>query len=137
MRAVLAREGVLVPLAGGGQIQAVVALALTATVAGSGQAAVAAESGWSANPGSPGKPRGLDLLHDVEMEVTAELGRARMTVKKLLELLPGHIVELDRAAGGPADLLVNGRMIARGEVVVIDENFGIRITEIIPQSDRP
>jgi flagellar motor switch protein FliN/FliY len=129
---VLAGGGVLVPLAGSGRIQAVVALAVSVSVAGSGSA-----SGLGSNPGSTGKARGLDLLHDVEMEVTAELGRARMTVKKLLELLPGNIVELDRAAGGPADLLVNGRMIARGEVVVIDENFGIRITEIIPQSDRP
>lgn len=81
---------------------------------------------------------GLELLHGVEMEVTAELGQTRMTVRELLSLAPGSVVELDRLAGSPADLLVNGRMIGRGEVVVIDENFGIRITEIItPSSDRP
>ena len=81
---------------------------------------------------------GLDLLHGVEMEVTAELGQTRMTVRDLLSLTPGSVVELDRLAGSPADLLVNGRMIGRGEVVVIDENFGIRVTEIItPDSDRP
>jgi flagellar motor switch protein FliN/FliY len=74
---------------------------------------------------------GLDMLHDVEMEVSAELGRTRMSVRELLSLTPGAIVELDRAAGSPADLLVNGRLIARGEVVVVDENFGIRITEIV------
>jgi flagellar motor switch protein FliN/FliY len=74
---------------------------------------------------------GLELLHDVEMEVTAELGRTRMSVRDLLSLAPGAVIELDRLAGGPADLLVNGRLIARGEVVVIDENFGIRITEIV------
>ena len=79
---------------------------------------------------------GLDLLHDVEMEVTAELGRTRMSVRELLSLTPGAVVELDRAAGSPADLLVNGRLIARGEVVVIDENFGIRITEIVSPSDQ-
>ena len=80
---------------------------------------------------------GLDMLHDVEMEVSAELGRTRMSVRELLSLNPGAIVELDRAAGSPADLLVNGRLIARGEVVVIDENFGIRITEIVaPGSER-
>jgi flagellar motor switch protein FliN/FliY len=80
---------------------------------------------------------GLDMLHDVEMEVSAELGRTRMSVRELLSLIPGAIIELDRAAGSPADLLVNGRLIARGEVVVIDENFGIRITEIIsPGSER-
>ena len=55
-----------------------------------------------------------------------------MSVRELLSLVPGAVIELDRAAGGPADLLVNGRLIARGEVVVIDENFGIRITEIVP-----
>jgi flagellar motor switch protein FliN/FliY len=80
---------------------------------------------------------GLDLLHGVEMEVTAELGQTRMTVRDLLSLAPGSVVELDRLAGSPADLLVNGRMIGRGEVVVIDENFGIRVTEIIsPDADR-
>jgi flagellar motor switch protein FliN/FliY len=79
---------------------------------------------------------GLDLLHGVEMEVTAELGRTRMTIRELLSLSPGAVVELDRAVGSPADLLVNGRLIARGEVVVIDEEFGIRITEIVaPASD--
>jgi flagellar motor switch protein FliN/FliY len=65
------------------------------------------------------------------MEVTVELGRTRMTVRELLALAPGAVVELDRAAGSPADLLVNGRLIARGEVVVVDEDFAVRITEII------
>jgi flagellar motor switch protein FliN/FliY len=62
--------------------------------------------------------------------VTVEIGRTRMTVRELLDLAPGAVLELDRAAGSPADLLVNGRLIARGEVVVIDEDFGLRITEI-------
>jgi flagellar motor switch protein FliN/FliY len=73
----------------------------------------------------------FDLLHDVEMDVTAELGRTRMTVRGLLELEPGSIVELDKMAGSPVDLLVNGRLIARGEVVVIDEEFALRVTEIV------
>ena len=72
-----------------------------------------------------------DLLLDVEMDVTAELGRTRMTVRGLLDLEPGSIVELDRMAGSPVDLLVNGRLIARGEVVVIDEEFALRVTEIV------
>jgi flagellar motor switch protein FliN/FliY len=72
-----------------------------------------------------------ELLMDVEMDVTAELGRARMTVRALLDLEPGSIVELDRMAGSPVDLLVNGRLIARGEVVVIDEEFALRVTEIV------
>ena len=75
-------------------------------------------------------PRGIELLHGVDMEVTVEIGRTRMTVRELLDLSPGAVLELDRAAGSPADLLVNGRLIARGEVVVIDEDFGLRITEI-------
>ncbi len=85
-------------------------------------------------PGPRGAPvvtGGLELLHDVEMEVTAELGRTRMSVRDLLSLAPGAVIELDRLAGGPADLLVNGRLIARGEVVVVDEDFGLRVTEIV------
>jgi flagellar motor switch protein FliN/FliY len=78
-----------------------------------------------------GDPRPLSLLHDVEMGVTAELGRRRMTVRDLLSLTPGAVIELDRAAGSPVDVLVNGTLIARGEVVVIDEEFGIRISEIV------
>ncbi|HVE26173.1 MAG TPA: flagellar motor switch protein FliN [Sporichthya sp.] len=79
---------------------------------------------------------GLDLLRDVVMEVTVELGRTRMTISELLSLAAGAVVELDRAAGSPADLLVNGTLLARGEVVVVDEDFGIRITEIVgPMTD--
>lgn len=77
----------------------------------------------------------LTVLHDVEMVVTAELGRTTMPVRELLGLAPGMVVEIDRAAGAPIDLLVNGRKIAAGEVVVIDEEFGIRITEIAPTGE--
>ncbi|WP_304512045.1 flagellar motor switch protein FliN [Dermatobacter hominis] len=73
----------------------------------------------------------LSLLADVEMTVTAELGRTRMNVSELLTLGPGSVVELDRAAGSPADLLVNGTPVARGEVVVVDEEYAIRVTEIL------
>lgn len=78
--------------------------------------------------------RGIEMLHGVDMEVTVELGRTRMTVRDLLALTPGAVLELDRAAGSPADLLVNGRLIARGEVVVVDEDFGLRVTEIVNDS---
>ena len=81
--------------------------------------------------------RSLDLLADVEMGVTAELGRTRMTVKELLALTPGSVVELDRTAGSPVDVLVNGTLVARGEVVVIDEEFGVRISEIIGLDTTP
>jgi flagellar motor switch protein FliN/FliY len=73
----------------------------------------------------------LSALNDVQMIVTAELGRTTMPMRELLGLTPGVVVEIDRAAGSPIDLLVNGRRIASGEVVVIDEEFGIRITDII------
>ena len=76
-------------------------------------------------------PGAFDLLGDVEMGITAELGRTRMTVRDLLALTPGTVVELDRAAGSPVDLLVNGTLIARGEVVVVDDEFGVRISEIV------
>jgi flagellar motor switch protein FliN/FliY len=73
----------------------------------------------------------LRLLHDVEMTLTAEIGRTRLPVRQVLDLVPGTVLELDRAAGAPADVMVNGRLIARGEVVVVDEEYGIRITEIV------
>jgi flagellar motor switch protein FliN/FliY len=71
------------------------------------------------------------VLADVEMGVTAELGRCHMTVRELLSLTPGAIIDLDRSAGALVDVLVNGTLIARGEVVVIDEEFGIRISELV------
>lgn len=84
-------------------------------------------------PAAPDPVRrpGIELLHGVAMEVTVELGRTRMAVRELLALHPGDVLELDRAAGSPADLLVNGRLIARGEVVVLDEDFALRVTEIV------
>ncbi|GAB6875771.1 hypothetical protein JCM13210_04970 [Thermaerobacter litoralis] len=78
----------------------------------------------------------LDLLLDVPLQLTVELGQTQRTVRELLEMAPGTVLELDRLAGEPVDLLVNGRLIARGEVVVIDENFGIRITDIVSPGER-
>jgi flagellar motor switch protein FliN/FliY len=86
-------------------------------------------------PTPAARKRGLDLLGGVEMEVTVELGRTRMLVRDILDLSPGSVIELDRAAGAPIDVLVNGTLLARGEVVVIDEEFGIRITEVIGYED--
>lgn len=74
---------------------------------------------------------GMDMLLDVPLTVSVELGRARCYVKDLLNLTVGSVVELDRLAGDSVDILVNGRLFARGEVVVIDENFGVRIQEIV------
>ena len=79
---------------------------------------------------------GADLrrLSDVPVEVTVEMGRTKMTVGETLELRHGSIVALDRMAGEPVDLLVNGTPIARGEVVVIDEQFGLRVTDVVGQA---
>ncbi len=77
----------------------------------------------------------MRLLYDVEMTLTAEIGRAKLPVRQILDLTPGAIVELDRVAGSPADLMVNGHLVARGEVVVIDEDYGLRITEILDASE--
>lgn len=73
----------------------------------------------------------LDLLMNVPLQITAELGRCKMQVAEILKLGTGAIVELDRLAGGPVDLLVNSKLVARGEVVAIDDNFGVRVTELI------
>ena len=78
----------------------------------------------------------LDLLMDVPLDITVELGRATRRVRDVLGLSPGSIVELSKLAGEPVDLLVNGRPIAKGEVVVIDENFAVRIVEILSREDR-
>jgi flagellar motor switch protein FliN/FliY len=75
--------------------------------------------------------RSLAMLHGVEMSVTVELGRARLLMRDLLALRAGSIVELDRAAGSPVDVMVNGTLLARGEVVVVDDELGVRITEIV------
>lgn len=75
--------------------------------------------------------RGLDLIMDVQMRVSVELGRSTMTVEDVLSLGPGSVVELNKLAGEAVDILVNERLIARGEVVVVDENFGVRVTEIV------
>lgn len=78
----------------------------------------------------------MNLLMDVQMSLTVELGRTRMYIKEILSLGEGSIIELDKLAGEPVDLLVNGKLIAKGEVVVIDENFGVRVTDIVSPVDR-
>lgn len=80
--------------------------------------------------------RNLDMLLDIPLQVTVELGRTKRSVQDILSLSSGSIIELDKLAGEPVDILVNNKLIAKGEVVVIDENFGVRVTSIISQSDR-
>jgi flagellar motor switch protein FliN len=88
-------------------------------------------AGQGSDPGEPVRDSDLRRLGDVPMELSVEIGRTRMTVGETLQLRAGSIVTLDRLAGEPVDLLVNGTPIARGEVVVVDEQFGLRVTEIV------
>ena len=80
--------------------------------------------------------RRLDLLLDVPLDIAVELGRARMSIQDLLTLGPGSVIELDKIAGEALDILVNDRLVARGEAVVVNDKFGIRITDIVSQSER-
>ncbi len=83
-----------------------------------------------------GKPQNIQLLLDVKLPVAVELGRNRLPVREILEFGPGSIVELDRAASEPVDLLVNGVLVAHGEVVVIEDHFGVRLTSLISPEER-
>lgn len=85
---------------------------------------------------SPTEQRNIGLLMDVSMELTVELGRTKWQIKDILGMGEGTIIELDKLAGEPVDILVNHNLIAKGEVVVIDENFGVRVTEIVSSMDR-
>ena len=93
-----------------------------------------------AAPSYPSRPaaedNSLELLMDIPLEISVELGRVKMQVRDVVELGAGSIVEIDKAAGEPVDVLVNGRLVARGEVVVIEDNFGVRITEILTTQER-
>lgn len=83
-------------------------------------------------PGAPsGTPADLDLISDIAMSLTVELGRVKLTVRDLLALREGSLIELDRVAGSPVDVMVNGSLVAHGDVVVVDDELGVRITEIV------
>ncbi|TCP30320.1 flagellar motor switch protein FliN/FliY [Scopulibacillus darangshiensis] len=93
-------------------------------------------SDFNDQPVLQGKSQNIELLMDIPLQVNVELGSTKKTVKEVLELSPGAIIELDKLAGEPVDILINQKNVAKGEVVVIDENFGVRITEILNQHDR-
>ena len=88
-------------------------------------------SPFTGNYLSPYQPENIDLIKDVPLEVTVELGRTHKSIQDILDFAPGTIIELNKIAGEPIDVLVNGKYVAKGEVVVIEESFGIRITEIM------
>jgi flagellar motor switch protein FliN/FliY len=88
------------------------------------------------NPDAGAQGRRLDLLLDVPLDLSVELGRARMSIQDLLNLSPGSVIELDKIAGEALDILINGRLVARGEAVVVNDKFGIRISDIVSPSER-
>ncbi len=101
---------------------------------GSAQAATFEElgNGAAAQSGS----QNLDFLLDIPLEVTVELGRTHLIINRMLQLTQGSVVELDKAAGEPVEIYVNNKLLGKGEVIVVNERFGVRITEIISQADR-
>jgi flagellar motor switch protein FliN len=87
-------------------------------------------------PPSSSSSRRLELLLDVPLELSVEMGRTRMSIQELLALGPGSVVELDKVAGEPLDIMINDRLVARGEAVVVNDKFGIRITDIVSPAER-
>ena len=91
---------------------------------------------FSENAGGSQAPRGFDMIMDIPVALTVELGRTKISIRNLLQLAHGSVVELDGLAGEPMDVLVNGTLIAHGEVVVVNEKFGIRMTDVVSPSER-
>ena len=103
------------------------------------QVAQAASNVAAAAAGAAGgnkKPQTLDFILDVTLQVTVEVGRSRMTIQDLLQLGQGSVVELEKLAGEPLDIYINGKQVARGEAVIVNEKFGVRLTDIISPEDR-
>ena len=113
------------------------AAAEAAALAAQQQAAPAAVFKDFSNKGPrPETPNDIDFILDIPVQLTVELGRTKIAIKNLLQLAQGSVVELDGLAGEPMDVLVNGCLIAQGEVVVVNDKFGIRLTDIITPSER-
>ena len=105
------------------------------------QVAQAGDSKSPQFPGGDGKAgvmdvKNLDFILDIPMQITVQLGSARMYVRELLQLGQGSVVELDKLAGEPMEVLVNNKLVARGEVVVVNEKFGIRLTDVVSAAER-
>src|SRR5690349_15045782 len=107
-----------------------------AAAAAAKQAQAAVFQDFSSNPGKSSTNNDIDFILDIPVQLTVELGRTKIAIKNLLQLAQGSVVELDGLAGEPMDVLVNGCLIAQGEVVVVNDKFGIRLTDIITPSER-
>ncbi len=91
---------------------------------------------FSEGTASAAAPRGFDMIMDIPVGLTVELGRTKISIRNLLQLAHGSVVELDGLAGEPMDVLINGTLIAQGEVVVVNDKFGVRLTDIITPQER-
>ena len=85
---------------------------------------------------SEGMPRNIDFILDVKLQVSVEVGRSKMSIQDLLQLGQGSVIELSKLAGEPLDIFINEQLIARGEAVIVNEKFGVRVTDIVSQQDR-
>ncbi len=111
-------------------------LKLQSTGGGGGGGSSSSGGGTGEHGLSPAKDKNLNLILDIPLKVTVELGRTKMAVSELLNLTQGSVLELSKLAGEPMEVLVNGKLIARGEAVVVNEKFGVRLTDIISPSER-
>jgi flagellar motor switch protein FliN/FliY len=138
--AAMAEQETTEPAAGGAEDDWAAAMAEQAVV----DSAAAAQAPQKANifqnlspaDGNPAAANNLDLILDIPVQLTVELGRTKIAIRNLLQLAQGSVVELDGLAGEPMDVLVNGCLIAQGEVVVVNDKFGIRLTDIISPAER-
>lgn len=108
-------------------------------VAAAAQAAAAESATTTMSAAEPPKKqlgRNLEFILDVALQVTVEVGRTRMTIQDLLRLGQGSVVELEKLAGEPLDIFINGKQVARGEAVIVNDKFGVRLTDIISPEDR-
>jgi len=110
--------------------------AMSAETPGSGGGASGGGGSAPSETASTGKDRNLSLILDIPLRVTVELGRTKMPVSDLLNLTQGSVIELSKLAGEPMEVLVNDKLIARGEAVVVNEKFGVRLTDIISPAER-
>jgi flagellar motor switch protein FliN/FliY len=114
---------------------------LEGVAAAAGEVAEAASAAVSGSTPQQGAKKGtnnrtLEFLMDVALQVSVEVGRARMTINDLLQMGPGSVVELEKLAGEPLDIFINGKAVARGEAVIVNEKFGVRLTDIMSPEER-
>jgi flagellar motor switch protein FliN/FliY len=114
---------------------------LEGVAAAAGEVADAASAAVAGSTPQQGAKKGtntrtLEFLMDVALQVSVEVGRARMTINDLLQMGPGSVVELEKLAGEPLDIFINGKAVARGEAVIVNEKFGVRLTDIMSPEDR-